>query len=116
MSGWRLGGLAVALWGATGCTYALHMTSTPVTAVVELPDGSTVVTPTTVKVKVAPFGKQEVKVTASGYRDLVVDLRRTEASLPRWFGDLLFHPAAVVGVEPRGEITWVLVEEHDPVQ
>ncbi len=112
---WALALVAVWVGLGSGCAYTLHMTSS-VPAVVELPDGETVVTPADVTLKLKPFASQRVVVRADGYRDLVTDLRRTEATAPRWFGDLLFHPSAVLGLEPRGEIIWVLVEDHDHVE
>ena len=99
---------------ASGCAYTVQMSSEPLGAYVELPDGETIVTPETVSLKVAPFSKQVVRVSAPGYRTIEADLRRGEVTLPRYLGDFLFHPAAVLGHEPRGDMVFVLVPEHGP--
>lgn len=103
------------VFAASGCGYTVQMSSQPLGAYVELPNGETVITPQTVTLKVAPFGKQVVRVSAPGYRTLEVDLRKGEVTLPRYFGDVLFHPGAVLGYETRGEIVFVMVADHGPV-
>ncbi len=98
-----------------GCGYRVALTTTPATAVVQLPGNrGTVVTPAEAVFRWAPFGHQVITATADGYRDLEVDLRSHEIRGSRYITDTLFRPATLFG-RPRGEIRLVLVPEHGPV-
>jgi hypothetical protein len=103
-----------ALLPLAGCAYTVQVSSTPPGATMTMPDGAIEVTPTEVRAKVAPWGHTWVDVAAPGYRTLTVDLSTSEATTRRAIGDLLFHPAAVLGYEPRGDVIFVLVPEHGP--
>ncbi len=105
-------GALVAALMPLGCAYTVQVSSTPPGATMTMPDGAIEVTPTEVRAKVAPWGHTWVDVTAPGYRTLTVDLSTSEATTRRAIGDLLFHPAAVLGYEPRGDVIFVLVPEH----
>lgn len=108
--------LALGLGLGLGCSYTVQMHAEPVPAMVTLPDGSSVLTPAEVPVRIKPFAPKQVTVRAPGYRPLELDLRRREVTLWNWWTDLLFHPAAVIGAEPRSEVVFLLVEEHEPVK
>lgn len=116
MSPWsaRVGAPVVALLQLGGCAYTVQVTSNPTGATMTMPDGAIEVTPTEARVKVAPWGHTWVDVTAPGYRTLTVDLSTSEATTMRAIGDVFFHPAAVLGYEPRGDVVFVLVPEHGP--
>jgi hypothetical protein len=107
-----VGGLVAALVPLAGCAYTVQVSSTPPGATMTMPDGAIEVTPTEVTAKVAPWGHTWVDVTAPGYRTMKVDLSASEATTLRAFGDLFFHPAGVLGYEPRGDVIFVLVPEH----
>lgn len=95
------------------CAYRVSLTSTPAPAEVVLPDGRTIVTPRTVRLRYVPFGHQRITATAPGYRAIEVDLRRTEIRWWRYVGQSLAHPGTLAGA-PRGEVRLVLVPEHGP--
>ena len=106
--------LTLVAFGSPGCAYTMRVTSTPIGATLTMPDGAIDVTPAETTVRVAPWGHTWVDISAPGYRTLKVDLSRSEATVFRAFGDLFFHPAAVLGYEPRGDLVFVLVPEHGP--
>ena len=106
--------LAFLLWCGSGCAYKMKLASSPAGAEVTLPSGETVVTPTVVKLRWAPFGKQMVIARAAGFRPLEVDLRREEIRASHYFRDALFRPKTWLGA-PRGEVSLILVPEHGPV-
>ncbi len=90
----------------TGCGYKLQTASLPQPALVELPNGRRVSTPGTIRLRWAPFNRQVVRVTATGYRPLTVDLRDRHVKL----GRLLARPFRKV----KGEVEFVLVPVHGP--
>ncbi len=96
-----------------GCAYRVTLTSLPMPARVELPDGEVVVTPADVTLRWVPFGHQPVTVTAPGHRRLAVDLRRDEVRLGRWIATSVFRPRTWFGA-PRGEVRFLLVPDHGP--
>lgn len=108
-------GLAMALSGvlSTGCAYKVELSSAPIGARVDLPNGKHVFTPDVVKLRVAPFKKQEVTVSSPGYRPLTVDLRQHELRFWRYLSDALFRPATWTGA-PRGHLELRLVPQHGP--
>ena len=97
-----------------GCAYKVDLVSDPAGARVELPDGSAVFTPEQVKLKVAPFTKQEITASAPGYRPLTLDVRRREATMWRYVSDVLFRPGTWLG-RSRGTLELQLVPQHGPV-
>lgn len=101
----------IALWLA-GCAYRVVLTSAP-SAQVTLPDGQIVTTPEEVALRWVPFGHQRVTVEARGHRPLEVDLRATEIKLHHYVSDTLWRPSTLLGA-PRGEVHFLLIEEHGP--
>lgn len=87
-----------------GCSYTLAVESLPQPALVQLPDGTRVTTPGEAQVRWAPFNRQVVTVTATGYRPLVLDLRDRHV---RWFR-YIRRPFGPV----RSEVEFVLVPTH----
>ncbi len=96
-----------------GCAYKVTLASLPTPATVTLPDGSSVLTPATVRLRWVPFGHQRITVTSPDHRDLAVDLRDREIRLSRMIGTSIWRPGTIFGA-PRGEIRFVLVPEHGP--
>ena len=74
---------------------------------VELPDGERVTTPGSVALLWKPYNRQIVRVTATGYRPLEVDLRRNEVKFGRFIGRAFRRG-------DRGEVEFVLVPTHGP--
>jgi hypothetical protein len=91
----------------SGCAYTLQTASLPQPALVELPNGRRVSTPGVLKVRWAPFNTQIVRVTATGYRPLTVDLRERHVR----FGRLVKRPFRKV----KSEVEFVLVPVHGAV-
>ncbi|MEZ4317298.1 MAG: hypothetical protein R3F61_07330 [Myxococcota bacterium] len=87
-----------------GCAYTLAMESRPEPALVELPNGTRISTPDEARVRWAPFNKQEVTVTAAGYRPLTLDLRQDHVR----FGRLWKRPFR----RAKGEVEFLLVPTH----
>lgn len=96
----------LATFAMQGCAYRVELRSLPEPVLVELPDGSRVSTPSEARFVWAPFNHQRVRVTASGYRPLEVDLRKHDVRLKR----LLGRPFKRV----KGEVEFVLVPTHGP--
>ena len=96
-----------------GCAYRVTITSTPTPAEVVLPDGRTIVTPRTVKLRWVPFGQQRVTAYVPGHRPLEVDLRRTEIRWWRYVAQTFARPRTLGGAS-RGEVRLVLVPDHGP--
>ena len=109
----RVLALALTLSGS-GCAYRVSLSSTPGTAEVILTGGSSVTTPTEVRLRWVPFGGQRIVARAPGHRSLEVDLRKSEIKLHRYVSDTLFRPATLLGA-PRAEVRLLLVPEHGPV-
>lgn len=82
-----------------GCLQPLHVSADPVGAVMKLPDGQSVALPADVSLTAPLFTKPEVRVSAPGYRTLVLQVRRLRN------GPWLSHSNAV---------HIVLVPEHGP--
>ncbi|MBT3223629.1 MAG: hypothetical protein HN348_31545 [Proteobacteria bacterium] len=107
------------LWRVTcllllsSCAYKVELLSRPPGASVELPNGQTVNTPTTAKLKWAPFNHQRVVVYAPGYRTLYLDLRKTELRMSHYVTDTLFRAKTLKG-ESRGEVEFLLIPLHGP--
>ncbi len=97
-----------------GCAYKVQLSSDPAAASVELPDGERLITPDIAVLRWRPFGRQEVRVSATGYRPVTIDLRDREIRWSRYVTDTLFRPATLAGA-PRGDVRFVLVPEHGPV-
>ncbi|TNE84220.1 MAG: hypothetical protein EP330_30330 [Deltaproteobacteria bacterium] len=97
----------------TACAYKVELTSAPAGARVDLPDGTQVFTPEVVTLKVAPFNRQEITVSAPGYRPLTVDVRHREARAWRYLTDAVFRPKTFTGA-PRGHLELQLVPQHGP--
>lgn len=91
---------------ASGCAYTVRLLSAPTGAVVLLPDGAETTTPT--EARFVRGERQLVRVEATGYLPLVVDMNRTEGRLLRYIGGVLFQKGG-------REVTFVLIEEHGPV-
>ncbi len=89
-----------------GCAYRVALQSQPEPVLVELPDGSRVSTSDVAQLKWAPFNHQRVRVTATGYRPLEIDLRARDIRLRR----LLGRPFKRV----KGEVEFILVPTHGP--
>ena len=85
--------LVLLLWFAVGCSPTLRVESQPVGAVIELSGGERLVTPATVPASRWPMKRQQVTLSASGYR-------RLEARMP---------------YAGSGPWSVVLVPEHGPV-
>ena len=94
----------VACLSPAGCAYTLQTASLPQPALVELPNGRRVSTPGTLKVRWAPFNTQVVRVTATGYRPLTIDLRERHVRFAR----LINRPFRKV----KAEVEFVLVPVH----
>ncbi len=110
----RVAALVVAL-GASGCAYKVSLTALPTTATVELPrDLGTVVTPSDVVFRWAPWSSEPIRVSADGFRPVEVDLREREIRWIRYVTDTVFRPATLFGAS-RAEVRVVLVPEHGPV-
>lgn len=99
---------------ATACAYKVTLTSQPSPVEVRLPDGSTVITPTEVVFRWAPFGHQRIVATSTGLRPLALDLRDREIRWWRLVGTTVWRPATIVSGRPRGEVHLVLIPEHGP--
>lgn len=97
-----------------GCAYKLKLASNPAGAEITLPNGQTVVTPSVVKLRWVPFGKQMVIANAAGFRPMEVDLRSQEIRASHYLRDAVFRPKTWLGA-PRGAVSLVLVPEHGPV-
>ena len=106
--------LLLCLVCGSGCAYKMKLASNPAGAEVTLPSGETVVTPTVVKLRWAPFGKQVVIARAAGFRPLEIDLRQEEIRASHYVRDGVFRPKTWLGA-PRGEVSLILVPEHGPV-
>ncbi len=98
----------------SGCAYKIRLYSNPLAANVQLPNGTTVVTPADIKLRYAPFGHQRIVVTAPGYRVVEMDVRKSEIKLGHYITDAFFKPKTWLG-EPRGTLSVVLVPNHGPV-
>lgn len=59
------------LW-MSACLYSVHIDSRPRPAVIALPDGRRVTTPTDVSVRWSPLRKTYLKASAVGYRPRVI--------------------------------------------
>ena len=106
--------IVIALAGS-GCAYKVAITASPSPALAELPNGKgTVSLPADVTFRWVPFGKQQIRVSADGYRPVELDLRRREIRWSRYVTDTLFRPATLFG-RPRGEVRVILVPDHGPV-
>jgi len=88
----------------SSCAYTLTVESFPQPALVELPDGSRVSTPTQARLRWAPFNSQTVRVQATGYRPVEIDLRDEHMR----FGQLWKHPFR----RTRGDVEFVLIPTH----
>ena len=113
----RQGALVTAylfLGSLTGCTKQMIVHASPVEAVIELPDGEVLLTPTIVSIGLRPFVSYPVLISAPGYRSVVVDLA-AEQSL--W--SLLGTRSAIVSDHNIGaqqpDLTVVLIPTHPPV-
>lgn len=102
------------LWFVSGCAYRVTLISSPTPANVELPNGDRVSTPADVSLRWVPFGHQRIVATATGYRPIEVDLRKTEVRSWRLLFGPITHPQVLNGA-PRGEVQLLLVPEHGPV-
>lgn len=89
-----------------GCAYTIRIESIPQPALVELPDQTRVTTPGDATVRWAPFDKQEIRVTATGYRPLTLDLRAKHVRFARY----IKRPFGPV----RSEVQLILVPTHGP--
>lgn len=96
-----------------GCAYKVTLASIPTPATITLPDGSSVLTPATVRLRWAPFGHQRVTVESPDHRPLTVDLRDREIRLWHLIGTSVWRPGTLAGA-PRGQIRFVLVPVHGP--
>lgn len=96
------------LWG---CVLRLGLDSHPSGAFVELPSGKIVSTPAVARVTWVPFVRQELSVSAPGYRDVDVGLKANGVSTRRVVGGLL-HPLQWARKKPRYALDFVLVPEH----
>ena len=103
----------VALLGLMGCSYRVRLRSDPQPVEATLPSGRVVLTPSVVRLKWTPFGRQWVTFSAPGYRPLTLDLRKREVRLLRMTGQAVRHPRTLLG-EVRGDVLVVLVPEHGP--
>ena len=102
-----------ALLGLMGCSYRVRLRSDPQPVEATLPSGRVVLTPSVVRLKWTPFGRQWVTFRAPGYRPLTIDLRRREVRLLRMTGQAVRHPKTLLG-DVRGDVFVVLVPEHGP--
>lgn len=84
------------------CTYTVHLSSRPTPAIVQLPDGRRVTTPTDVKLRWKPLKRETAIVSASGYRPLEVELWKLRLRSGR----------ALSG--ERGDLTLLLIPDHGP--
>jgi hypothetical protein len=98
----------------SSCAYKIKLNTNPLAANVDLPNGTSVVTPAEVTLRYAPFGRQRIVVSAPGYRVVEIDLRKTEIKLVRYISDAFFRPRTWQG-EARGQVNIVLVPNHGPV-
>jgi hypothetical protein len=100
--------LTVVVLTASGCAYTVQLTSTPIGALVTLPDGVAVRTPTKVTVPWGPGHHYPVVVEAEGYEPLPIDLQRAEGRLLRYIE---------AGFAPRAarEVRFVLVPITEPL-
>ena len=98
------------------CTWRVQILSGPVPAEVMLPNEDRVVTPSVVKLRWVPFGKQWITVSAKGYRPIEANLRRDEVRWLRYVGTTA-RGGRQYGEEEgaRGEIRYMLVPDHGPV-
>lgn len=84
------------------CTYTVHLASRPTPAIVQLPDGRRVTTPSDVKLRWRPLVREKATISAAGYRPLEVDLWKLRLRSGR----------ALSG--QRGELLLLLVPTHGP--
>lgn len=98
-----------------GCTWRVHIESTPVPAQLDLPRDERAVTPTEVKLRYVPFGDQRITVTARGYRTIEANLRKDEIRSFRYIGTTVRGPRRFGEEGSRGSIRYLLVPEHGPV-
>ena len=103
-------GPVLLLWMA-GCVVRLGLESHPQGSFVELPNGKIVSTPAVAQVTWVPFVRQELTVTAPGYRDVQVGLKANGVSTRRLIGGVL-HPLQWTRKKPRYALDFVLVPEH----
>jgi len=103
----------IALVGLMGCSYRVRLRSDPQPVEATLPSGRVVLTPSVVRLKWTPFGRQWVTFSAPGYRPLTLDLRKREVRLLRMSGQAVRHPRTLLG-EVRGDVFVLLVPEHGP--
>ena len=85
------------------CAVRFAVDSVPEGALVALPGGRTVTTPDEIQLWMSPFREVIARVSAPGYRTLVVDMSR------RPFRSRLSHP-----LRAEREVQFVLTPDHGP--
>lgn len=98
----------------TGCTKQMIVHASPVEAVIELPDGEVLLTPTAVSVGLRPFASYPVLISAPGYRPMVVDLA-AEQSVWSLFGSRAKLKSDHNLGAQQPDLTVVLIRMHPPV-
>ena len=98
----------------TGCTKQMIVHASPVEAVIELPDGEILLTPTAVSIGLRPFVSYPVLISAPGYRPLVVDLA-AEQSVWSLFGSRSKLKSGHNLGDQQPDLTVVLIPTHPPV-
>lgn len=104
----------LALLALIACPARVRLETHPAGALVTLPSGKVVTTPTTAHVVWYPFRRVRLTVAAPGYRTLTAHLGRHEFSTWQMLGDGVYHPFAIFRSVPRREVDFVLVPDHGP--
>jgi hypothetical protein len=86
----------------------------PVSATVELPNDTKVITPAEVTLRYVPFGNQTIRVSANGYRTIEANLRKDEIRSVRYLGTAVRGARRYGDKGSRGEVRYLLVPEHGP--
>lgn len=106
--------MSLVLLSLLACAPHVQVTSSPPGAMLRTARGESLYTPCTTQIPLRPLRRNEVIVSAPGYRTLTLHMHRDLLSAPAVAWVSLRHPVRTLRDEPAGTLHLHLVPEHGP--